>query len=84
MDDRYAYLVCQMQNSRIVFVNGQWQGTLPMADTSEAMASCPLVWDYLRGAGDDGWELIGTVALTTTTEGVFAHVASNLFLKKAV
>ncbi|MGB8507533.1 MAG: hypothetical protein WCD76_03930 [Pyrinomonadaceae bacterium] len=84
MNERYAYLVCQMQNSRIMFVNGAWQGTIPLANTNEAMDSCPMVWDYLRGAGDDGWELVGTVPLTTTATENFTHVTSNLFLRKSL
>ena len=83
-DNRYAYCVCQMQSSRITFVNGEWQGTLPMAGTNEAMATCPLVWDYLRGAGDDGWELVSTVATATYNDGTFNQFTNTLFLRKSL
>ena len=82
MSVTYAYCVCQMQNSRISFVNGEWQGALPMVGTNESLATCPLVWDYLRGAGDEGWELVSTVVVNTYNDGANGYVTSNLFLRK--
>jgi hypothetical protein len=56
----YEYRVCAAQSTRVTFVNGLWQGSLPPTteDTNAALESCPNVWDYLRDAGSDGWELV--------------------------
>lgn len=64
MRQHYEYRVCQVQQSRLTYVNGAWQGKLPPTgdQVEAALASCPQVWDYLRGAGEDGWELVGAVA----------------------
>lgn len=57
---RFEYRVCQLQNSRVTFVNGEWQGSRPMQpqNVNESLQSCSNEWDYLRAAGDDGWELV--------------------------
>jgi hypothetical protein len=78
---QFQYRVCSMQNSRITFVNGEWQGHVaPTADDpNEALQSCPAVWDYLRRAGADGWELVSAMDQTQSTEGVPLQM---LFLKQ--
>jgi len=44
----------------VTFVNGEWQGARPMnaANADESLQSCPLEWNYLQSAGDDGWQLV--------------------------
>ena len=56
----FEYQVCSVQYGRVTFANGIWQGTTPMGGEN-ALESCPNVWDYLRGAGPDGWELVSVV-----------------------
>ena len=59
----FEYQVCSVQYGRVTFVNGVWQGTVPMsADTTASLESCPHVWDYIRDVGRDGWELISVVS----------------------
>lgn len=63
---RYDYRVCQVQNSHVTFVNGAWQGKLPIAgnDSNAAIESCLSCWEYLHREGALGWELVtalGTV-----------------------
>ena len=59
----FEYQVCSAQYGRVTFVNGEWHGRLPVGeDTSAALESCPHVWDYLREAGRDGWELVSVVS----------------------
>lgn len=80
----FEYLVCQTQYSRVTFVNGLWQGSEPIgsADSQAALDSCPLMWDYLAGAGSDGWELVtATNSAITTTENS-SQLACQLFLKR--
>lgn len=58
---RFEYRVCQIQSSHVTFVNGRWQGSMPVVEDTDpdvAMASCPEIWDYLHVAGRQGWELI--------------------------
>ena len=64
---RYEYRACGVQQSRVTFVNGGWQGTVAPEtdDTTTAINSCPQVWDYLQGAGHDGWELVSAIAHDT-------------------
>ena len=64
MRQHYEYRVCQIQQSRVTYVNGTWQGKLPPASdkVEAALASCAQTWDYLHSAGEDGWELAGAVA----------------------
>ena len=85
MSQRFSYRVCQMQNARITFVGGEWQGQLPAdySDTNQALNSCPMVWDYLEEAGRDGWELVGVAAQTFIDQGEYHPVTSSLFLKKS-
>lgn len=61
MRQHCEYRVCQVQQSRVTYVNGTWQGKLPPGGdkVEAALASCMQTWDYLHGAGEDGWELVG-------------------------
>jgi hypothetical protein len=67
MARRFEYRVCNVQQSRVTFVGGEWTGTVPPSDEDSAAAleSCPHVWAYLDGAGYDGWELVGAVGHQT-------------------
>ena len=79
MTKRYEYLVCQAQNGRVTFVNGQWQGSLSLggADSEQALQSCPEVWTYLAQEGQSGWEL---VAVIDHVDGQGAY--ERLYLKR--
>jgi hypothetical protein len=56
---RCEYRVCQVQESRVTYVNGDWQGTIaPAQNVREALSSCLLEWEFLNTAGADGWELV--------------------------
>lgn len=63
MTKQYEYRVCAMQNGRITFVNGQWQGTIAPGtdDPNEALNTCPVVWAYLQQAGQNGWQLVSAI-----------------------
>jgi len=76
---RFEHRVCQVQSSRLTYVNGQWQGRMdPVhAAAGEALASCPFEWDYLATAGEDGWELVAGI-------GSGADNARVLYLKRVV
>jgi len=56
-----------VQQARVTFVNGAWQGRVAPddGDHEAALQSCPSTWDYLESAGYDGWELAGAVAHQT-------------------
>jgi len=60
MNKRIEFRVCQVQNTRITFVNGEWQGGKPLAAdrVDESLQSCSMEWDFLQAAGDDGWDLV--------------------------
>ncbi len=60
---RFSYQVCQQQQNRITFVNGEWTGTIPFggADADAMLESCPMCWDYLAAAGKGGWELVAVM-----------------------
>ena len=60
MPVQYEYLLCQVQYSRVTYVNGTWQGNLPQ-EMDRDVDSCPLVHDFLSTAGVDGWELVSAV-----------------------
>jgi hypothetical protein len=76
----YDYQVCSVQYGRVTFVNGAWQGSAPIGeDTSASLESCPLVWDYLRAAGRDGWELVAT---TMQPQAQPDAVQNTLYLKR--
>ena len=64
---KYEYQVCNVQQARVTFVNGAWQGGVEPGggDHEAALRSCPNTWDYLREAGYDGWELAAAVAHRT-------------------
>ena len=54
---QFEYMVCTAQLMHITFVNGEWQGT-HAPDTSGALESCPILWEFLQEAGESGWELV--------------------------
>jgi hypothetical protein len=68
MSTRYEYRVCQTQQSKVTFVNGQWSGNRPMnaEKVDESLASCSTTWDYLYDAGRDGWEIAATTVIPQT------------------
>lgn len=55
---RFEYLVVRMEQDHVVSANGHWQGTEERG-TPGAVESCPSLFDYLEGAGAQGWELVG-------------------------
>ena len=77
---QYEYQVCQIQQSRVTFVNNLWIGQVPYShpDSQEALNSCPQVWDFLNQAGVEGWEL---VAATTRTQDE-GDIVDVLYLKR--
>jgi hypothetical protein len=79
MGGRFEYTVCQAQESRVTFVNGEWFGRYPFDanDPGASMESCPWVWDYLAEAGHDGWELVAVTQQAPPT------ALTQLFLKRA-
>ena len=61
---RFEYQVCNVQQGHVTFVNGDWQGSLPLSEAAgqtDPFKFCPQVWDYLQRVGQDGWELIAAV-----------------------
>lgn len=75
----FEYQVCQIQESRVTFVNGVWQGEREMApDNPDAsLNSCPQTWEYLQEVGAAGWELVGALNRSYTGADV-----QQLFLKR--
>ncbi len=61
---RFEYQVCNVQYGKVTFVNGGWVGSVDPSQSEQdaALNSCPNVWDYLREAGYDGWELVAVAA----------------------
>jgi hypothetical protein len=62
--DRFEYRVCQAQQSRVTFVDGQWVGAVANTDPDpqKALNSCPEVWTYLNQAGAEGWHLVSVTS----------------------
>jgi len=58
---RFEYLVCQVQDSHVTFVNGRWVGVAEAGRGEGSLESCPAVWDYLQWAGSEGWELVAAL-----------------------
>ncbi|MEP6939849.1 MAG: hypothetical protein ABI846_08795 [Rudaea sp.] len=56
---RFDFRVCQVQSACVTFVNGEWQGNRPPVGdrVEESLQTCSMEWDYLRSAGEDGWQL---------------------------
>lgn len=82
MGRKYQYQQLNMQYGRIIYVNGQWNGSVyPNKDNEkEALQSCPYTWEYLDKAGADGWELISAVNQTIKEN----QEMQLLFLKKEI
>lgn len=80
MSQNYEYQVCNVQYGRVTFVNGAWNGSVPMSgDTTASLDSCPNVWDYLRDMGREGWELISVI---THPQEVKEAALDVLYLKR--
>jgi hypothetical protein len=81
---QFEYQVCQTQFSRVTFVNGEWQGTVPLSSGNwqAALDSCAEIWDYLNQAGRAGWQLVTTANLSVTNEGETSQVSYQLFLRR--
>jgi hypothetical protein len=86
--DRFEYRVCQAQQSRVTFVNGQWAGSVPSADPNpqKALNSCPEVRVYLNQASAEGWQLVSTT--TRVQEGgqprsaIGGQIVDALYLRR--
>lgn len=80
MPKAFEYCVCQVQHDRVTFVNYQWQGAAPMdpSKSSESMASCPVMWEYLWSMGAEGWELVTALDRAPTPDTAL----TLLFLKR--
>ena len=80
----FEYLVSQTQYSKVTFVNGAWQGRIPLesGDPQAALDSCPLMWDYLAEAGRAGWELVTVANSAITSSESTSQLACQLFLKR--
>ncbi|GEM_PF-1462113 len=63
MKKKFEYQVCRVNFHRVTFVNEKWQGAaVPESKRkTEDIESCPLLWDYLKQAGQEGWELVSAV-----------------------
>jgi hypothetical protein len=64
MAHSYEYQVCNVQQGHVTFVNGVWQGSAPLSEVAgetDPFKYCVQVWDFLRLAGADGWELVAAV-----------------------
>lgn len=75
---RYAYRVCQTQQARVTFVNGAWQGQVPLAEAARSddpYGGCLEVWVYLARAGEEGWRLV-----SATSFGVDGGAGERLYL----
>lgn len=58
---RFEYMICSSQLMRVTFVNGRWQGELPI-DTPGALETCPDLWEFMQRVGNSGWELISVTS----------------------
>jgi hypothetical protein len=80
----YAYMVWQVQMSRVTFANGLWQGARPLSalpPDDDPLVHCPFVWDRLAAAGADGWELVSALHQPSADA---AQGTQLLYLKKRV
>jgi hypothetical protein len=68
----WEYQVWQVQNARVVWVNGQWNGSedLNLANPEASLQSCLFVWEALQEAGQAGWELVSTLSLEAGHNGI--------------
>lgn len=68
MARRFEYQVCNVQQGCVTFLNGVWQGSIPLSEAAgmaDPYKFCQQVYDFLRLAGDDGWELVATTTHQT-------------------
>jgi hypothetical protein len=81
MMKRFDYQVCTTQYGRVTFVNQAWIGNVPIREgnTDKAIASCPLIHEYLLGAGSKGWELVACDSQRAEQSG---DTTQTLFLKR--
>ena len=78
--NRFSYRVVTVQDLRVTFVNGEWNGSVKREDEEMATAflSCPTIYEYLAAVVADGWELVSVTDHRTGDSWL-----QNLFLKKA-
>ena len=76
----YEYLVCFVQEARVTFINGVWQGKVPIdtSDPQPSLDSCPMKHEFLALIGLEGWELVAVVPLTHLKD----QTPLELFLKR--
>jgi hypothetical protein len=82
---RFEYQVCLVQNSRATFVNGRWQGRIPLNPdrSEEGLDSCLHIWDYLQQVGAAGWELVAVTDSAYESAKESQHF-QLLYLKRAM
>lgn len=78
--NRFSYRVVTVQDLRVTFINGEWNGSVKREDAEMATAflSCPMIYEYLDATGADGWELVSVTDHRTADSWL-----QNLYLKKA-
>ncbi|MFP2925747.1 hypothetical protein ACLESO_11115 [Pyxidicoccus sp. 3LG] len=78
---QFEYLVAQVQEGRVTFVNGKWVGKVPMEEVvrkgGHDASSCELIWDWLQDQGRQGWELV-----SVTTEAVPGTILTQVYMKR--
>jgi hypothetical protein len=63
MGKQFEYRVCQVQNTRVTFVNGSPPEANPsdLPQQERLLQVNPTVWEYLQQAGAEGWELVAAL-----------------------
>jgi hypothetical protein len=80
--NRFEYLCCQVQASKVTYVNGTWAGGTwgdPAKDQERMLDSCPAIWTFLNERGEEGWELVA--AYDVTASG--GHTYERFVLKRS-
>lgn len=65
----YEYQVCKVQALKVIEVNGKFQTMGHVGvdlSIDSALDACPPVWKYLNQAGQEGWELVTSGAMSTS------------------
>lgn len=76
-NQRFEYRICQVQFSRVTFINGEWAGTLP-PNHEKAVEGCSWVWEYLNEMGADGWQMTSALTMSESSSAQILYLMREI------
>ena len=68
---KWEYMRIEVEKGYVWMVNGKYMGTSKMQQSTEG---CPLLFDFLRKIGSEGWEVVSSEDNYATQSGADCYI----------